>query len=151
MEPFPGGLHVKPEPGGRIRLGWAFNRHPEEPVDNPQGDVQFAELVLRGASRFLPGLAAYLERIPTPIHAWAGYYSRTAENWPLVGPLSEGVFTVTALSGFGTMMAMACAELCSAWICDTPRADYSRHFSPARYEDLKMVAEMSRWSADGQL
>ena len=80
---------------------------------------EFANVVLRGASRFLPALRRYVDRIPTPVVQYSGYYTRTEENWPLIGPLhTEGAYVVGALSGFGTMAACAAGSLCAAWMTD---------------------------------
>lgn len=151
LEEFPGGVHIKPEAGGRFKMGWAINREAEQPRDEPQGDAVFAELLLRGACHILPGLAAYVEQVPPPVTAWAGYYSRTPENWPLVGPLAEGLFTVSALAGFGTMTAMACGGLCAAWMEGDELPTHARHFSPGRYSDPDIVAEIAALDLDGQL
>ncbi|MDX1555154.1 MAG: FAD-dependent oxidoreductase, partial [Xanthomonadales bacterium] len=80
------------------------------------------------------------------------YYSRTPENLPLIGPLGiEGVFTVSALSGFGTMAACAAGELCAGWMTGNELPDYAGYFSPARYQDQETMAEISRLESDGQL
>ena len=82
----------------------------------------------------------------------AGYYSRTPENWPLIGPLQvEGVFSVAALSGFGTMTACAAGELCAAWITDAPLPGYAHYFHPDRYSDPDIMTEISQLGSDGQL
>jgi glycine/D-amino acid oxidase-like deaminating enzyme len=151
-EAFPPGLHIKPEPGGRIKLGWAFNTEPCDPAWEIAHDDLFPEIVLRGASRYFPGLARYVAQVPTPITPLAGQYCRTAENWPLVGPLPvEGAFTVSGLSGFGTMMAAACGSLCSAWVTGNAVPDYARYFHPARYDDADILGDLSKVASDGQL
>ncbi len=152
LEEFPPGLHIKPEPGGRIKLGWAINRQAEAPHWEPAGDVDFPNLVIRGASRFIPAFQAYVDRLPTPVISMAGYYSRTPENWPLIGPLPvEGLFTVSALSGFGTMAACAAGELCGAWITGAPLPPYAPYFDPERYRDEAMCVAMQAAASDGQL
>ena len=152
LEEFPPGLHVKPDGGGRIKLGWAYNRTASEPVCDPPADDSFAEIVMRGASRFIPALRPYVEDMPVPVTNYAGYYTRTPENWPLIGPLgAEGVFTVAALSGFGTMVACGAGELLAAWMTGGERPAYARQFSPARYECPDQVSAMRSFAADGQL
>lgn len=152
LEEFPPGLHVKPDGGGRIKLGWAYNRVASEPVREPPGDDNFAEIVMRGASRLIPALGSYAQDMPRPVTGYAGYYSRTNENWPLIGPLGPaGLFTVAALSGFGTMVACAAGELLAAWMTDGELPDYAGQFSPARYDDPDQVAAMRSLVADGQL
>ena len=50
------------------------------------------------------------------MHHYGGYYTRTADNWPLIGPIGpQGAFMAAALSGHGTMAACATGELAAAW------------------------------------
>lgn len=152
LDEFPAGLHIKPESCDKIKLGWAYNRFPEKPQWELADDFNFPNIVIRGASRFMPALQAYVQKIPTPVVQLAGYYSRTPENWPLIGPLQvEGVFSVAALSGFGTMTACAAGELCAAWITDAPLPGYAHYFHPDRYSDPEIMTEISQLGSDGQL
>jgi len=152
LDEFPAGLHIKPESRDQVKLGWAYNRLPSMPRWEPADDFDFPNIVMRGASRFMPALRAYVEELPTPVVQMAGYYSRTPENWPLIGPLeAEGAFTVSALSGFGTMAACAAGELCTAWMTDAPLPDYARNFHPGRYSDPGIMTEISNIKSDGQL
>jgi len=152
LDEFPAGLHIKPESRDQIKLGWAYNRLPEKPRWETEDDFDFPNVVMRGASRFIPALQSYLEEMPIPVVQIAGYYSRTPENWPLIGPLQlEGAYAVAALSGFGTMTACAAGELCSAWITNDPRPGYARYFHPDRYSDPDITSEISRIESDGQL
>jgi glycine/D-amino acid oxidase-like deaminating enzyme len=152
LDEFPAGLHIKPESRDQVKLGWAYNRLPEKPRWEPDDDIDFPNIVMRGASRFMPALRAYVEELPTPVVQMAGYYSRTPENWPLIGPLEvEGSFAVAALSGFGTMAACAAGELCAAWMTDAPLPGYARNFHPNRYSDPGIMTEISKIESDGQL
>lgn len=152
LDEFPAGLHIKPVSSGRIKLGWAYNRTAERPKREHHDELYFPDVVVRGASRFIPGLKSYLEQMPTPAIQLAGYYSRTAENWPLIGPLGvDGAFTVSALSGYGTMAAAAAGALCSAWVTGAPLPHYARHFHPERMADPEIVAEIRQIENDGQL
>jgi glycine/D-amino acid oxidase-like deaminating enzyme len=152
LQPFPGGLHIKPEPSG-IKLGWAFNTISEAPRWHPADSELFPQIVLKGAARFIPGLATYEKDIPTPIVRYGGYYTRTPENWPLIGPTEvPGVFLVGALAGFGTMSACAAGELCSQHLLALPDLpSYARSFHPLRYQDPEMVKAMAQENSDGQL
>ena len=152
LDEFPAGLHIKPESRAQIKLGWAYNSRPENPLWEPGNDFDFPNIVIRGASRFMPALRAYVEELPTPVVQMAGYYSRTPENWPLIGPLgAEGAFTVSALAGFGTMAACGAGELGAAWITGAALPDYAGHFHPNRYSDPGIMAEISQIESDGQL
>ena len=152
LKKFPGGIHIKPEPGGKIKMGWAFQRKKEEPKWDFSTDDLFPQIVLKGASRFIPNLKSYEENIPTPLIQYAGYYTKTAENWPLIGPTKlDNVFVVGALSGFGTMTACAAGELCAKYIFGKDIPDFATYFTPNRYENLKILNEINAVKNDGQL
>jgi len=49
----------------------------------------------------IPGLSTYLDRIPKPFID-GGYYTRTRENRPLIGPLPvDGAYILGGFGGFG--------------------------------------------------
>lgn len=152
LNEFPGGLHVKPTSEG-IKLGWAFNTNVEEPKWDPTNMEIFPQVVLKGASTFIPELAVYENDIPTPIIRYGGYYTRTKENWPLIGPTKKAnVFVIGALAGYGTMSACAAGELCAKYIDrqeDLPT--YAPFFHPLRYDNLDMIKKMEELQLDGQL
>ncbi len=155
LDKFPGGLHIKPE-GGKdspwIKLGWAFNRTVEQPVWDPQGTPEFPDVVLRGASKLIPGLKSYLDHIPKPVIHYAGYYTKTRENLPIIAPLDvKGAYVVGALSGFGTMVSCAAGELAAAWIAGVELPDYAHQLSLARYDDPAYVASLDSIQLDGEL
>lgn len=152
LDEFPGGLHIKPE-SGKIKLGWAFNTRSAQPRWKPSTLELFPQVVLKGASRFIPQLMEYQKNIPTPIIQYAGYYTRTKENFPLIGPTEmPNVFLVGALAGYGTMGACAAGELCAKYILnETELPDYSRYFHPLRYEDSELMNEINHSMSDGQL
>jgi glycine/D-amino acid oxidase-like deaminating enzyme len=152
LEEFPAGLHIKPEGIGNIKLGWAYNREPESPKWETSDDFDFPNITLRGASRFIPALAPYVDEPPTPIIQFSGYYTRTPENLPLIGPLElPGLFTVSALSGYGTMAACSAGELCADWMVGRELPEYARYFHPDRYRDAELMAEINQIGSDGQL
>jgi glycine/D-amino acid oxidase-like deaminating enzyme len=99
----------------------------------------------------IPGLAAYVERTPKP---WidGGYYTKTKDNRPLVGPLPiEGVFVHGALSGYGLMASAATSELVAAHITESKLPDYAPSFHPARFEDEEYLARIEGWEDTTQL
>jgi glycine/D-amino acid oxidase-like deaminating enzyme len=152
LDEFPAGLHIKPESADQVKLGWAYNSTPSTPRWETENDFDFPNIVMRGASRFMPALKAYVEELPTPVVQMAGYYSRTPENWPLIGPLQvKGAYVVAALAGFGTMVACAAGELCANWIMGNSLPDYARNFHPDRYSDSDIMTEISHIESDGQL
>ena len=135
-----------------IKLGWAYNRQFEQPVWAAETDVEFPSIVMRGASRFIPALERYVEQLPTPVVQYAGYYTRTRENWPMIGPLDHpDLYAVAALSGYGTMAACAAGELCANWIMNEPLPGYAENFHPDRYDNPAVQLQLSRIDSDGQL
>ncbi len=152
LNEFPAGLHIKPEGLSNIKLGWAYNTAAESPQWETSDNFDFPNITLRGARRFIPALQVYVEEPPTPIVQFSGYYTRTPENLPLIGPLEiEGLFTVSALSGYGTMAACSAGELCADWMMGGELPDYARYFHPDRYSDGVLMDEINRVGSDGQL
>ena len=148
---FPGAIHIKPE-SGRIKMGWAFSTQKESPQWEVPPFDYFPQVVLKGASRFIPALDAYSENIPTPVIEYGGYYTRTAENWPLVGPTEmDNVFVVGALAGFGSMTACAVGELCAKYITNKILPEYAPYFHPNRYNNPIIKAALDNLDMDGQL
>ncbi|MCJ7467096.1 MAG: FAD-binding oxidoreductase [Maribacter sp.] len=152
LQEFPGGLHIKPD-GHGIKLGWAFERADAVPTwEIPKSDI-FPQVVLRGASRFIPQLGEYAETIPSPLIQYGGFYTRTKENWPLIGPTElSNVYLVGALSGFGTMGACAAGELCADHMYGKKALPgYAAHFHPSRYNDDTIIRILRGVNSDGQL
>ncbi|MBN1657164.1 MAG: FAD-binding oxidoreductase [Anaerolineae bacterium] len=155
LEPFPGGPHDIPEGGrgSRIQLClWTYDVETMEPVvPLPPIDPHYFEVVLRGLSRMAPALAAYFDRLPRPI-VDGGYYAKTRENRPLIGPLPvEGAYILGALSGFGIMAACAAGELLAAHVAGTDLPDYASWFLLERYQDREYRALLDEWDESGQL
>ncbi len=155
-EPLPAGIHLRPEGYGHAKtvlMLWDY--HSAHRFDTPEyplpDDPFYPEVVLRGMTALAPGLAAYLERLP---HAYVdgGYYTKTEENRPLVGPMGvDGAWVCAAFSGFGLMAAPAAAELLAQQIIGTPRPAYERAFLPSRYDDPAYRAMLANWGSTGQL
>ncbi len=154
-EPLPSGVHARPEghsPESRsVLLLWTYHDAPH-PVQFPLPlDADYPEIALRGMSRAVPGLRAYTERLPK-MYLDGGYYTKTVENRPLVGPLPvPGAYTLCALSGFGLMAACATGELLAAHVTGAPLPDYARAFLLNRYDDPAYQARLAAWGDTGQL
>lgn len=155
LEQFPGGVHFKPEGSldSPIQLAlWTYDTHTQDPVWPPIFDPNYAEIVLRGLVQLVPGLEIYLKK-RKPITVDGGYYCKTVENRPLIGPLPvEGAYVYGALSGFGIMAGMAGGELLGAHVAKTALPDYAAYFSLDRYQDPDyrlLMDELVR--ASGQL
>ncbi|MCB0078082.1 MAG: FAD-binding oxidoreductase [Anaerolineales bacterium] len=154
LERFPAGAHLRPDGGASsqtVLMLWPYHA---ERVDPPRFPPDFSavepEIILRGLATLLPTLLRYTERLPKPVID-GGYYSRTAENRPLIGPLSvDGLYIVGALSGYGIMAAPAAAELFALQLQGLPLPSYAAAFAPQRYAEPSYAARMAAWG-DGQL
>jgi glycine/D-amino acid oxidase-like deaminating enzyme len=155
LEELPAGVHLRPEGGPQSRmllLLWTYHLEPQEPVWPPRFAPEYAEVVLRGLTRMLPGFSAYLERLHKPL-VDGGYYCKTRENRPLIGPLPvPGAYLVGGLSGYGIMAAMAAGELLAAHVSGTALPDYAPAFGLGRYADPAYRRLLENWDATaGQL
>jgi sarcosine oxidase, subunit beta len=153
LDPMPAGVHFRPEggPGSRsLLLLWTYHLEPVEPVFPPSFDPFYPEVVLRGLVRMVPALAQYLSRMRRP-YVDGGYYCKTQENRPLVGPTPvEGNHLLCGLSGFGIMASQAAAELLAAHVTGEALPAYAPEFLLSRYEDPAYLASLARFSS-GQL
>jgi len=99
----------------------------------------------------VPGLEKYFDPMPRP-YVDGGYYTKTEENRPLIGPLKiPGTFVCGAFSGFGIMSACGAGELLAQHITNADLPDYADAFLPSRYEDPLYLKEIKKWVVDGQL
>jgi sarcosine oxidase, subunit beta len=132
---FPAGVHLRPR-GERSVLGiWTYDTRIEEPRADPVFPAQYADIVLAGLAVMIPGLAAYRGR-GAEAAVDGGYYCKTPDNRPLVGPTrAAGVFLLGALSGFGVMASQAAAELVVAHFLEQPLPGYAAAFLPGRFDD----------------
>ncbi|MCG6948301.1 MAG: FAD-binding oxidoreductase [Acidobacteria bacterium] len=150
----PPGVHARIEGGGESRhllILWPYHLDPvAENFPLPIPD-HYAEICLRGISTMIPGLGAYVERMPKS-YVDGGYYTKTNDNRPLVGPLPiEGAFVHGALSGYGLMASAATSELVAAHIVGGELPDYAPAFHPTRFEDEEYLAKIADWDDDTQL
>lgn len=152
----PAGVHFRPEGGPDSHsaiLLWNYHVEPQPaPIYPFEIDPLHLPVVIRGVARIVPEFAIYAERGRRP-YVDGGYYSKTPENRPLIGPLSpeiEGAWILGALSGFGIMAAPAAGELLAAQIAGDPLPDWARAFLPSRYEDPDYVAGLAALES-GQL
>src|SRR5690242_15442406 len=100
----------------------------------------------------LPGFSTYFGAGDAGL-VDGGYYCKTRENRPLVGPLPvEGAYVLGALSGFGIMGAHGGADLLAAHLTGGRLPDYATWFLPSRYDDASYCADVEQWGAQaGQL
>jgi glycine/D-amino acid oxidase-like deaminating enzyme len=154
LEKFPQGVHGRPDGvGPSTTLILLFNHHvgatdivfplPDEP--------HYGEIVLRGMSTMVPALKAYLGKGVRPFID-GGYYIKTRENRPLIGPLAvEGAYISGAFSGFGVMASCAGGELLARHITGGTLPDYAPAFLLSRYQDAEYRALLDTWGDGGQL
>ena len=151
-EPFPGGVHTRPEGAGQdILMLWEYQTHVLEPTDPPPMDDQYPEIVLRGLAAILPGMKEYFPRMPRP-QLDGGFYTKTRENRPLVGPMRvDGAYVIGAVSGYGIMSACGVAELLASHVTGRPLPSYAPAFDLARYDDPEYKKNLENWGDSGQL
>jgi glycine/D-amino acid oxidase-like deaminating enzyme len=133
---YPAGVHLRPR-GQRSILGiWTYDTRIERPSFPPVFASDYFDIVIRGLATMVPGLGAYADERTSAI-VDGGYYCKTPDNRPLIGPTAiEGVYVLGALSGFGIMASQAAAELLAAYVVlDRSRPDYASAFHPARFDD----------------
>lgn len=147
----PGGVHGRSE-GESCLLQWDYHGGgTSEPVFPLPNDPRYPEMALRGMATVIPSLAAYLERIPKAF-VDGGYYTRTEENRPLIGPLPvDGAYIIGAFGGFGMQVACGAAELLAGIITGGDIPDYAPVFALSRYADPAYQQLLARWGASGQI
>jgi len=131
---------------------WTYDcPHVVDPVYPIAMDDKYGEIVFRGLVSLVPGLKTYFT---DPKYNWrdlvrvdTGYYCKTPENLPLIGPSGkvQGLFVCGALSGIGIMSSQAAGELAANsvanFVCkeQTPLPTYASNFSPSRYTDPEFL------------
>lgn len=66
-----------------------------------------------------------------------GYYTKTRENRPLIGPIgAEGAYVIGAVSGFGIVSACDARDLLAAHISGKSMPSYPT-FKLSRYENAE--------------
>lgn len=151
---FPAGAHGRPVGGPNaqtILLYWTYEQHIEEPVFPFDWNPHYPEIALRGMSVMLPALRAYFGNMPRPF-VDGGYYTKTEENRPLIGPTPvPGVYLCAGFSGFGIMAAAAAGELLAAHVTGDLLPSFSNAFLLSRYDDPDYQALLADWPDSGQL
>ena len=155
LDTFPPGVHFRPEGAGDspiLLVLWTYDLEPHEVVPAPAFAPDFPEIVLRGLVRMIPGLRPYIGRMGKP-YIDGGYYCKTKENRPLIGPLPvEGAYVFGALSGYGIMASQAGADLIAAHITGGQLPPYEWFFRLERYADPAYQRILDAWgAATGQL
>jgi glycine/D-amino acid oxidase-like deaminating enzyme len=154
LDEFPAGVHGRPEGAGDspiVLLIWTYDVEPHEPSFPIEFDPAYPEICIRGMSRMIPAMAAYHDRLPRAL-VDGGYYTKTAENRLLAGPLPVGgAYVLGALSGYGLMAANGAADLLADHVVGAPLPRYAPAFRLERYQDPAYCALLERWGDSGQL
>jgi glycine/D-amino acid oxidase-like deaminating enzyme len=150
----PWGVHGRPEGTGPHSWFVVLFNHDHGPTDVvfplPE-PAHYAEIALRGMATMVPALKAYVGTAARP-YVDGGYYVKTSENRPLIGPLPvEGAYVSGAYSGFGVMAACAGGELLARHITESALPDYAPAFALSRYQDAEYGALLATWGDGGQL
>jgi glycine/D-amino acid oxidase-like deaminating enzyme len=152
LQEFPAGVHGRPDGASATLI--LFNHHGEavDPVfPLPEPPAHYAEIALRGMSTMVPELQAYGGN-PARSYVDGGYYMRTRENRPLIGPVPvESAYVSCAFSGFGVMASCASGELIARHITGRALPDYAPAFLLSRYQDAAYSALLDSWGDGGQL
>jgi glycine/D-amino acid oxidase-like deaminating enzyme len=154
LDELPGGIHVKPDDTAgatALKLGWAWDQRASRAIPDPACPPEFPRMVVRGATAWIPGLAA-VEGAAILAHE-GGFYARVPDGQPVIGPLGpEGSFIVGAMAGFGAMMAAGAGDLAAAWLAGEAPTAAMRAFSPGRFlDDAHLARIRSGAFATGEL
>ena len=150
LEPFAGGVHARPEGhqgGHSVLILWTYESETVVPEFPLRWDPNLPDIALRGLSVMLPGLAPYLEVMPKTV-VDGGYYTKTRENRPLVGPMPvAGSYLVGGFSGFGLMVACGAGDLLAAHVTGSELPGYASAFALQRYSDPQYRELLDGWSS----
>ncbi|MFN0151209.1 MAG: NAD(P)/FAD-dependent oxidoreductase [bacterium] len=155
LDEFPAGIHVRSSGvrGDRtLQIIWTYDTSAREMIWPPEHDPHYAEILIRGLSRMIPAFCAYHGRAARA-RVDGGYYCKTPENRPIVGPLPvDGAYVIAALSGFGVMASQAAAEIVAAQIAGDAAPAYARAFRYGRHSEPEYQRIIREWgAASGQL
>jgi glycine/D-amino acid oxidase-like deaminating enzyme len=154
LDKMPSGVHGRPMGGAGspyFLMQWTLDDAPVEPVASPRFDSSYPEIVVRGLATMLPALENYFGKLPRPIID-GGYYTKTRENRPLIGPLPvQGAFLIGALSGFGVMSSCAAGELLAMHVAGSALPSYAPALRLERYQDPAYQELLENWGSSGQI
>lgn len=146
--------HARPEggTGSPYLLGlWEYHGLVQEPSWPLPEDPLYPEVVVRGLRTMVPGFDVYRDRLPQSV-VDGGYYTKTRENRPLVGPAGpSGFHLIAGLSGFGVMVAAGAADLLAKHVIGAELPSYSDAFLLDRYDDADYLASIAGPMSSGQL
>ncbi len=146
--------HGRPEGGEDspyLLALWEYHGRVHEPVWPLPEDPLYPEVVMRGLTTMVPGLEVYRDHLPAS-SVDGGYYTKTTENRPLIGPAGPAGFHLAAgLSGFGVMVSAGVGDLVAAHVTGAELPGYAAGFSIDRYEDPAYRHSIAGLTSSGQL
>jgi glycine/D-amino acid oxidase-like deaminating enzyme len=148
-------VHGRPEGGSGSEWALGLWEWRTLSTDRPSWpmpeDPLYPELVMRGLSSMLPAMAVYSDALPSHT-VDGGYYTKTVENMPIVGPVGpSGSFVCGALSGYGIMAACAVGELAALHIAGRDLPSYADACDLRRYDDAAYVKSLASLGSTGQI
>jgi glycine/D-amino acid oxidase-like deaminating enzyme len=150
----PQNCHGRPEGGidsPYLLALWEYHGRVQEPSWPLPEDPLYPEVVMRGLITMVPALSTYRDRLPASA-VDGGYYTKTVENRPLIGPAGPGGFhLVVGYSGFGVMVASGAGDLLARHVTGADLPDYSDAFLLDRYQDPEYVRSVGAGTASGQI
>ena len=153
VKTFPAGVHGRPVGAGdQVLMYWTYDcESGDTPIYPLEWDPFLPEITLRGMAVLVPGLRQYFDPMPKP-YVDGGYYTKTPENRPLIGPLDlPGAYVCAAFSGFGIMASCASGELLATHVTGGVLPSYAPAFNPTRYKDPAYRKLVKNWDVSGQL
>lgn len=146
--------HGRPEGGvdsPYLLALWEYHGRVQDPVWPLPDDPLYPEVVMRGLTTMVPGLAEYLDRLPGSV-VDGGYYVKTGENRPLIGPGGpHGFHLCSGMSGFGVMAAAGAGDLLARHVTGADLPAYAGAFLLSRYQDSDYMRSLAVEAASGQL
>lgn len=153
LNTFPAGVHGRPiGAGDQVLMYWTYDCEPQDQPEFPlDWDEFLPEITLRGMAAMVPGLSAYFDPMPKPF-VDGGYYTKTPDNRPLIGPLEvPGAYVCSAFSGFGIMTSCGAAELLAQHATGASLPGYASAFLPDRFQDPGYLEIFENANSSGQL
>jgi glycine/D-amino acid oxidase-like deaminating enzyme len=153
LQAIPAGVHFRPRGAQDLLLIWTFeDRVVETPVYPTPFNPHYGEVLIRGLADMIPGLRVYFGQ-GHAAQVDGGYYCKTPENRPLIGPLPvAGAYVIGALTGYGLMASQAAGDLLAAHILGEQLPEEASDFRLSRYADPAYQAELARLdTTSGQL
>ncbi|KAF1334864.1 Oxidoreductase, partial [Globisporangium splendens] len=128
LKEYPSGVHVRPYLANKMMCVWTYD------IEAVPAKYPVEELL-----------------DPNSFTVNGGYYCKTMDNMPLIGPAPstvDGVFLQSAMSGVGLMSSGASGQLLAAHVMgEQPKAErlakYAHAFLPSRFEDKQYVASLA--------